>query len=112
MRKIFLAFLFLIITTHSYGEEFKCKLDNGGFVNFKIDQNTIKYTYEKPSDSELVFSIANSEIKFYKRNFGKIMVMSLPYDGMYYEFWEENNRGFFQVRNKKGETTFKSYCVD
>ena len=38
--------------------------------------------------------------------------MILPYDGKYYEFWEEDNRGFFQVRNKKGETTFKSYCVD
>ena len=51
MRKIFLAFLFLIITTHSFGEEFKCKLDNGGFVNFKIDQNTIKYCLLYTSDA-------------------------------------------------------------
>ena len=54
MRKIFLAFLFLIIATHSYGEEFKCKLDNGKIVDLKINQNTVKYAYGKSNECKLL----------------------------------------------------------
>lgn len=112
MIKIFLAFLFLIITTHSYGEEFKCKLDNGKIVDLKINQNTVKYAYGKSDDLELVFSIAKSKVEYYKRDIDNSMLMRLPYGGIYYEFGGDDKGAFLQVRNKKGQTTFKSYCAD
>lgn len=111
MKKIILAVL-LAVSIPCFGEEFKCTLENGKTVDLKINQNTVKYAYGKPSDLELVFSIAKNKLEYYKRDADGAMLMRLPYGGAYYEFGGDDDGAFLQVTNRKGQVTFKSYCAD
>ncbi|PIT38691.1 hypothetical protein [Snodgrassella alvi] len=112
MKKLLLLFLFGFSFQYSFGEEFKCLLENGKTVDLKINQNTVKYAYGKPNDLELVFSMAKSKLEFYRRDADNSMLMRLPYGGVYYEFGGDNKGPFLQIKNKKGRITFKSYCAD
>lgn len=71
-----------------------------------------RYTHDKPDDLELVFSIAKSEIEFYRSDADGSKLIRLLHGNVYYELNEDNNAPFLQVRNRNGKVIFKSYCVE